>query len=166
MGKISLAGCVLMVVFLSSCGFYGRKQKQELYDQIVATNDSLHRMTKEWHSILEKAVMMKNFSPLRPQRVQLAQFLSRRRSSIANLDLPPEAETLRGSEQVFLTSQSAMVSDVYPGFELYTDLTPDSTIQNHLRLVEKDMDTELAWNLTIQKSLDAFTQKNRIKKKR
>ena len=79
------------------------------------------------------------------------------------MELPPDAETLRGSENVFLSTQSNMATDVYPKFEAYNDLTPDSTVQNQWRQVSNDLQTEVSWNLTIKKSLDAFALKNNIK---
>ena len=77
--------------------------------------------------------------------------------------MPKDAETLRESEGVFLTHQATMVSDVYPQFEFYADLTPDEAIQRSLRAVSRDMETETAWNLTIRKSLDAFAIKHKIR---
>lgn len=166
MNRVLMVWCVISAAFLSSCGVYATRQKQVLYDQIVVTNDTLDKLTRQWHTLLEKAVHTKNFSALSANRIQIGQYLSRRRSAIANLELPADAETLRGSEEVFLTSQAAMVSDVYPKFEVYNELTPDSTIQNQLRSISNDMQTEVAWKLTIQKSLDAFAQKNKFKPKK
>ncbi len=158
-----ITGLLYVIMLFSSCGYYAHKQKQVLVEQIRNTNDSLDKMTKEWHNLLDKAVKVKNFSALNAQRIQIGQFLSRRRSVIANLELPADAETLRGSEDVYLSAQVGMVTDFYPQFELFNDLTPDSTIQYHLRLVSKDVETEVSWYLTIKKSLDVFVIKNGIK---
>ncbi len=79
------------------------------------------------------------------------------------MEVPADAETLRQSEGVFLTAQTNMVTDIYPLFEPYSEMTPDATIQKTLKLVAKDLETEVAWNLTIKKSLEAFAIKNKIK---
>ncbi len=154
---------LFVTVALSSCGFYEQKQRKELYLQVTATNDSLDKMTKGWHTLLDRAVRSKNFSGLHAARIELGQYLSRRRSVIANLELPPDAETLRGSEDMYLSTQVAMVTDIYPQFEMFNELTPDSSIQNRRRLVFHDLETEVSWNLTIKKLLDAFVVKHRIK---
>jgi hypothetical protein len=80
--------------------------------------------------------------------------------------LPADAETLRGSEDVYLSTQVAVVTDLYPRFESLNDLTPDSTIQNRLRLVANDVETEVSWYLTIKKTMYAFTMKNSLKNKK
>ncbi len=120
-------------------------------------------MTKDWHILLDKAVKTKSFGGLTQNRIKLGQYISRHRALIANLEVPPDAETLRESEGVFLSAQANMVADVYPQFELFADLTPEETIQKSLKAVSRDMETEIAWNLTIKKSLDAFAIKHRIK---
>jgi hypothetical protein len=158
--------CLLSVLFLSSCGFYEHRQRQVLCTQIKTTNDSLDRLTRNWHDALEKAMKTRNFSGLMPLRIQLAQFLSRRRSVIADLELPADAEALRGSEGMFLSSQVAVVTDVYPRFEQFNDLTPDSALFNRVQLVAGDVQTELSWKLTIKRALDAFAAKNGIKNMR
>lgn len=163
MQRILLICCLLATVSLGSCGFYEHKERIELYKQIVATNDSLDKMTREWHMLLNSAVRTGDYSALHSSRVKLGQFISRRRSVIASLEVPSDAATLRESEGVFLSTQAAMISDVYPQFEAYTALTPDETVQKSLKLVSKDLETEMAWNLTIKKSLDAFVKKQKLK---
>ena len=163
MQRIVLFSCLVVSLFFSSCGFYAQRQKQLLYTQISATNDTLDRMTREWHQLLDKAVRSKNFSTLHDNRVKIGQFISRSRSAIANAELPPDAEVLRESEGVFLSNQAVVVSDVYPQFESFNELTPDEKIQKTLIAVAGDQDNELAWKLTIRKSLDAFAIKNGIR---
>lgn len=158
-----LVFCVFAITFFSSCGYYEHKQRQMLLSQIKVTNDSLDKMTKDWHLLLDRAVKTKSFSDLNACRISLGQFISRKRSTIADMELPADAEPLRGSEGVFLSTQSGMVSDVYPKFEAYNDSTPDSTIQNQWRQVSNDLQTEVSWNLTMKKALDAFALKNNIK---
>ncbi len=163
MYRVLIPGLILTSVIFSSCGFYEHRERQMLFNEITATNDSLDKLVRGWHQALEKAVFTKNFSTLGSERIKIGQFFSRRRSLIANLELPPDAHTLRESEDVFLTAQSVMVTDVYPRFEPFNDLTPRDTIQARRKLVAADQDTELAWKLTIKKSLDAFAIKNNLK---
>jgi len=162
----TLICCIFAATFFSSCGYYEHRERQQLYAQIKLTNDTLDRLTREWHSLLDIALRTKNFSVLNTGRIELGQFLSRRRSAIADMELPADAEPLRGSEGVFLSTQADMVADVYPKFELFNDLTPDSTIHNQLAEVSKDMGTELSWNLTIKKSLSTFASRNNLKIRR
>jgi hypothetical protein len=142
---------------------FDRKARVDLCREISATNDSLYTLTREWHMQLDKAARVRNFSILRENRIKLGQFISRRRSAVANLELPADAETLRQSEDVFLSNQSAVIADVYPRFEAYNDLTPDSTIQRMLMTVKGDEDNVLAWKLTIKKSMEAFIKKHGLK---
>ncbi len=163
MQRTALAGFLLMSVLLTSCGFYDHRARILLCKEIAATNDSLYTMTRAWHMLLDKAVLTKNFALLHENRIRLGQYISRKRSDIANLELPADAETLRQSEDVFLSNQTTVISEIYPQFEAYNSLTPAEDIQRSLRAVAGDEDNVLAWKLTIKKSLDAFIKKHGLK---
>jgi hypothetical protein len=162
MQKTSLIGLVLMVVLFSSCGYYERKENIALYNQIKSTNDSLDKMTREWHHMLDKAVIDRNFDSLHPLRLKMGEFLNRKRGVIANLEVPASAENLKGSEQVFLSAQANAVAEIYPAFEQFNELTPDATVKNQLKVLAGDLETETAWVITLKKSLEAFATKNNI----
>lgn len=162
MKRHSVIVFLFISVVFSSCVF-DRKARVDLCREITSTNDSLYTLTREWHIQLDKAARVRNFAILRESRIKLGQFISRRRSAVANLELPADAETLRQSEDVFLSGQSDVISNIYPQFEAYNDLTPDSSIQRALATIKGDEDNVLAWKLTIKKSMEAFIQKHGLK---
>jgi len=53
---------LLAVNFLTSCGFYDHRERILLHKEITATNDTLDKLTKEWHIQLDKAIKTKDFS--------------------------------------------------------------------------------------------------------
>lgn len=163
MQRIVLAAIIFTSFFVSSCGFYDHRARILLCKEVGATNDSLYSMTRNWHMLLDRALITKNFGLLHDYRIKLGQFISNRRSLIANMELPADAETLRQSEDVFLSAQSDVISNIYPEFEAYADLTPDETLQRSLAKVKGDEDNVLAWKLTIRKSMEVFIQKHGLK---
>jgi len=133
------------------------------YDELTGTNDSLDKMTDDWHQTLDKAALSKNFSALAPLRTKMGLFISRNRAKIANIEVPKNTEGLRDSEEVFLSNQATIISEAYPTFEPYNDITPNEEIQNQLKLVASDEETETAASAAIRKSLQAFAKKNELK---
>ena len=152
-----------LITVFSSCSYYDHKTKQLFYDQLSGTNDSLDKMTDDWHQMLEKAVASKSFAGLAPLRTKMGLFISRNRSKIANIEVPQNLEGLRDSEEVFLSNQANTISEAYSTFEPYNDITPNEEIQNQLKLVVSDEETESSASGAIRKSLQAFAQKNGLK---
>ena len=163
MQRILLICCLFTTTMLTSCGYYSYRERVALYHEITATNDTLNQMTREWHVLLNQAVKTKNFSPLNAYRISLGRYISRHRAKIADMELPSDAETLRESEGVFLSKRADVVTNIYPRFEAYNELTPDATVQRSLKQVANDLDNEYAWYLTIKKSADAFAKRNNLK---
>src|SRR4051812_38267424 len=93
---------LLPALFIASCGIFQRKEKIAVYNQVLVTNDTLDKMTQEWHMLLSKALTTKNFTYLAPHRIRMAQFLGRNRPKIANMEISPSAESIRDSEEVYL----------------------------------------------------------------
>jgi hypothetical protein len=154
-----------IVIFLSACNFYTTKEKIATYKKISEINDSLDNMTTEWHRLLDNAVSGKNYTALRPYRLEMASFLNRNRSVVAYLKMTPLSENLIDSEESFLDNQATMVSDLYSNFEIFNDMTPDETIQGQLKQVVGDQAAEQAGSAAIKKSLSSFSKKNDLKKK-
>ena len=156
----------MVVIFLSSCEFYTTKEKLATYNRISGINDSLDKMTKEWHRLLDNAVSGKNYTALRPYRLGIAGFLDRDREVVANLKMNTYSENLIDSEEVFLNNQASVVSDLYANFEIFTEMTPDETIQGQLKQVVGEQDSEMAGSRAIRRSLQAFVKNNNLKLKK
>jgi len=156
---------ILIVVMnlFSSCGFYDQKAKQVFYELVSGTNDSLDRMTTDWHRILDRSKITKNFAALAPFRNKMGLFISRNRAKIADIEVPQSLAGLRDSEEVFLSTQANIISDAYPAFEPFNDITPEDDIQNQMKLVANDLETETSFSEAIRKSLRAYAQSNRLK---
>ena len=158
-----LAYLVFCTVFFSSCNFIPAKKKLLVYTQITATNDTLDLLTREWHQLLYLSTKDKNFSRLKPIKMEMARFLSRNRSVIANLEISPDSQNLIDSEGVFLSTQATMVSEIYTPFESYNEMTPNQEINRQLILVANDLNNEVAGKAAINRSLQAYLRKNKLK---
>ena len=155
-----LLPCLIIAMFFSSCGFYERRQKIKLCTEIVATNDTLDKMTKTWHGLLQRGIQVKSLAGLRIYRTQMGAFVSRRRSINADLELVSSAMPLRDSEEAFLSARADVIANVYAPFEEFTDYTPPITVHNQLRLVLNDQYTEQSATAALKRSVDAMVARN------
>lgn len=163
MQKASLIFLLFLTTAFSSCSYYEHMAQLQFYTQLSGTNDSLDKMTVEWHQLLTRAVAAKNFSGLAPCRIKIGEFMSRNRAKVANIELPPTAENIRDSEEAFLAARAIIVSEIYPTFEPFNDITPNEDIDGQLRLVADDQEKETLAMEAIKKSLQAFAQRNHLK---
>jgi len=163
MYRTSLLFLLLLGMLFSSCSYYDHKTKQSFYDLLSGTNDSLDKMTADWHQLLEKATVTKSFSGLAPLRTKMGLFMTRNRAKIADIEVPLNSDALRDSEEVFLSTQANVISEAYPPFEPFNDITPNEDIQNQMKLVVSDLESETAASAAIRKSLLAFAQRNALK---
>lgn len=163
MQKVTLIFLLVAATTLSSCSYYDHKTKQEFYNELFGTNDSLDRMTVDWYQQLNKSIFSKNFTGLAPLRTKMALFVSRHRDKIANIEVPPNIDGLRDSEEVFLNTQANIISDVYSTFEPFNDITPEDQIQGQLKLVMANQQAEMAASSALRKRLQEFARKNSLK---
>ncbi len=163
MQKFILISSFFAITLLSSCSYYDHKTKQEFYNELAGTNDSLDRMTFDWFQGLNRAIASRNFSGLAPLRTKMGLFVSKHRAKIADIEVPPNSDGLRDSEEVFLSNQSTIITDAYPAFEPFNDITPIEDIQNQLRAVVNDQEVEAAASAALRKKLQEFARKNSLK---
>ena len=161
-----LLPCLVITMFLSSCGFYERRQKIKLCTEILATNDTLDKMTKTWHGLLQRGIQVKSLAGLRIYRTEMGAFVSRRRSINADLDLVPSATPLRDSEEAFLSARADIIANVYAPFEEFTDYSPPMALRNQLRLVLNDLYAEQSATGAIKRSVDAMIARNGLRLKK
>jgi hypothetical protein len=153
---------VVSAFFLASCNYVPAKKKLLVYTQISGTNDTLDKMTREWYKQLNQSVRDRNFSRLSQYRISAGQYLSRRRSVIANLLRDDHAQNLIDSEEVFLSARAAVINDMYSSFEAYNEMTPPDVINNQLRLIASDLGNEVSGNVAIKRSLQAYARKDAL----
>ncbi len=163
MRKTALLFILAASVVFISCNHYPKQDKVKLYKQLTQINDTLTFMTKEWHLLLNRAVISKNYSRLSGYRVDIARFLERSRTTVGNMRVYPESAAIIDSEMIFLGNQTAMVSEVYYKFDSYNELTPRETVEANLRLVTDDLPTEIAGSVAMKRSLEAFATRNKLK---
>ena len=158
---------VYIIVFsflLVSCGL-NRHTAQEFYNKISGINDTLDKLTTDWHDLLDKAEVTKNYSTLAPVRTNLGAFISRSRSTVASMQRIPETEALLAREDALLETQSGTVADVYPVFEQFTEFTPKRAIDSNMARLNTDLTTEKSGVADVKKLLQVIAQKNDLKKK-
>ena len=153
------------IITCVSCGYISTGRKQDIYNEIAATNDTLGKMTREWNLRLDKATKTKDFTTLPPYRLKMGQFLSKHRNNVANLKRNNETAPIIDSEVAFLSTQATIISDVYPKFEFYNDATPDDVIKNEIKDLSNEMDNETSGSAAIRKSLQAFANRNGLARK-
>jgi hypothetical protein len=153
------------VIFFSSCDYIPAKKRLLVYTQISATNDTLDRLTREWHQLLRLSTKDKNFFRLKQCRIKIGQFLSRNRPVVANLRVRPDSQPLIDSEEAFLANQATIATDVYTPFESYNEMTPNDLINTQLKAVVNDLSTEIAGKAAMDRSLQAYIVRNKIKLK-
>jgi hypothetical protein len=153
---IGVINCAVAAGLLSSCGRIARQKKLELYTEISTTNDSLTKMTREWHQMLDRAVGDKQFGTLPPYRLKMGQFMNRHRSNIANIRTNEDNASILDSETNFLAARAMIISDMYPRFEAFNDMTPAENINGELRAMGDDVDSEDVGYMAMKKSLRAY----------
>jgi len=162
-----LLACLFISVLCSACsGFIPTKKKVLIYNRIEVTNDSLDKMIKLWYQQLYVSTKDKNFSRLRPYRIGVGQFLNRNRSEIANLEINPDGQNLLDSELVFLSGQAMQFSEAYAVFEQYNEMTPNETINGQLKLTVAEMARMTMTKAAINRSLQHYAVKNKLKVKK
>lgn len=163
MQKSVLLICILVTTLISSCGL-NRHTAQEFCNKISGVNDTLDKLTTDWHNLLEKAEVTKNYPELRQTRIALGSFISVSRSMIASTPRTKETEKILAMEDALLETQSNMVSEVYPAFELYSEFTPKEQIAKSLALLGSDLMNEKEKVAEIKRELDVIAIKNDVKK--
>ncbi|MCW3121710.1 MAG: hypothetical protein JWQ38_1202 [Flavipsychrobacter sp.] len=158
-----IACLVLSIAFCSCSDFVPSKKKVQVYTLISSTNDSLDKMTREWHQQLFLSTKDKSFARLRPYRIKIGQFLSRSRSEVAMLTVNKGSQNLLDSEEAFLATQANLFSETYSAFESYNDVTPNETINNQLRVASTNLSNMIASKAAIARSLQYYAQKNEVK---
>jgi hypothetical protein len=163
MRRLLLPCLLLLTILFSSCGLYERKQQILLCKDIIATHDTLDKMTDVWHQLMDRGFRAHNFTGLRMYRIKMGEFVSRRRIVNGDLELPASALSLRDSEEVFLANRADIIANAYPPFEEFTDLTPPGTIQNQLRSMADDQSKEIVASNVIRTTTQAFIKKHDLR---
>ncbi|MBC7554411.1 MAG: hypothetical protein H7257_10575 [Taibaiella sp.] len=155
---------LFICLFVTSCGFKEKHNAQDFYNRAGGINDSLDEMTEHWHNMLNTAVVRKNFNDLSAYRITLGTFISNSRSTVANMEATSENEKVKTNLETVLANQSDKVANIYPRFELFSALTPKDTINNNLKLLGDDLNSEKASALNIRNLLKAYAAKYGLKK--
>lgn len=156
--------CLLLATtLLVSCAEFSKKQKINLYYEIVHTNDTLTRMTKEWHQLLKQAVREKDYNKLRAHRMAMGTYLDRRRSALGTTKVYAYSESIIDREATYLANRATIVSDTYPPFESFNALTPVETIQDQLKSVSDDLVSAIAADAGMKRALDEYIKVNKLK---
>ena len=157
---------VLLIILFASCERIDHKKNLDAYYRISAINDSVDKMTKTWHQMVLKAAGDKNFTGLAPYRLNIGKFLARNREAVSNITTTEGGEMIVDSEITFLSVRAAAVSDLYPRFELFNDLTPDDVLREQLKYLPADLENEMTANAAMKKTLWAFATKNASKERK
>jgi len=155
-------GLFITVFSFSSCSYYAREDKKDLYYAILRTNDTLDYMTKTWHQMLNRAERDKHFGILGPYRLRIGEFLSRNRNKIANMHTGKDALPMVDSELAFLEHRATVVADIYPKFEQFTEMTPNEEVANQRADLRDDVLNEALNYALIKRSLKAFARRNKL----
>ncbi len=156
---------LVAIVLFASCNIYTSREKLQTYKQIAGINDTLDKQTREWHHLLDIAIKTKNYSALMPYRIELGRFISRSRSAIGYLKVNAVSESLIDSEQIFLQRQADIVSEQYTIYESYNEYTNIDVITDHMKGMNAELNSEIAMNAAMKRSLTNFAKKNKIKVK-
>jgi len=154
---------IIVITLFSSCGFKEKHDAQELYLRVTGINDTLEKMTIDWHDKLDRAVVKKNFFELGPLRTALGSYISDSRNALSKMPATSANEKLRNDEDNLLSNRSAVVADVYPLFEMYSALTPKDVLKKNLLLLVHDLDSSKAHFLTVKNDLKAYADKYQLK---
>ena len=156
--------CLISIVLMSSCGFQEKHEALEFYNKLISINDSLDKMTTEWHAIRDQASVSKNYSALNPYRISLGSFIARNRSIVANIPATADMEKIKNDEDALLSTQSALVSDVYPNFEQFNEYTPQEVMAKNITLLGDDLLNVKSKVASLKKSLLVYSDKHKLKK--
>ncbi|WP_133162639.1 hypothetical protein [Flavipsychrobacter stenotrophus] len=159
-----LLSCLAATLMTTSCGFQKKLQLQDTYSKITVVNDSLDKLTSQWHTLRDQASISKNYTALAPARIALGSFISRGRASVANIVVTPENEAVMNEEDQLLLNQSTLVAEVYPNFEQFNEYTPKETMDKNVSLITNDLMNVKEKVASIKKMLEKFAAKNNIKK--
>lgn len=155
---------LIVAIYISSCNLAQKHDSQEFYTKIIYINDTLEKLTVEWHSQLDKAILQKNFVDLGPYRTALGAFISRGRSAVANMTPPPGGDKIQAIEDELLVGQSDLVAEAYPKFERYSEYTPKEDLDKSLAPLTNDVANVKSQSSKIFKKLEEFATKNNLKK--
>ncbi len=156
--------CFTSLILLSSCGFEEKHDAKQLYYRVAGINDTLDRMTSDWHQKLDQALVSKNFNELQPLRRELGTFISQSRLAISSVASTKGTDKVKADEDNLLATQSAMVAEVYPNFERFSALTPKEELDKALALLSNDLVAEKTAITLVKSDLDTMDAKYKIKK--
>ena len=151
MQKIAAIAIFVFLIIFSSCGLQEKKDAQVFYNRISGINDTVGNMTAKWHHMLDTGLAHKNFTGLLPVRMQLGSYLSQVRQEIGNIRTTPKNAIIKREEDLMLQRQGAMVAEIYPQFELYSEFTPREQINISLKLLGND-------NVNLRTTLNQINQ--------
>lgn len=164
MRNLLLLFVAVLVMGISSCGVKEKLVVQEMYSKYSAINDTLDKMTTQWHNLRDQASISKNYAPLAPARIALGSFIARARSSVANIPQTAENEKLKSEEDALLLQQSTMAAEVYPSFEQFNEYTPKEVVDKSISQITDDLLNMKAKTAKVKSMMDVFVKKYDLKK--
>lgn len=159
-----VAVCLIFIIlYFASCSRFENARRYEMCSKILAVNDTLDYMTRQWHQLLARAAWDNRFSTLHPYRLKIGQYLSRSRNEISNLDVTKDAITIKDEELAFLLARATVVSETYTRFEAFNEWTPGDVIKKEMKLVTNDVESQARAAALIKKSLKVYMHKHGLK---
>ena len=152
-----------IVFSLSSCTYFAEKRRLLVYTELIGTNDTVNKMTRQWYQMVSVAVKTKNFSTIGAYRLTMASYLNKKREKIAELSSNADTEGIVDSEQTYLSNQAFAVADIYFTMESYNYLTPAEDIQDQMKLIIDNVNGEMAMYEVMKKALHSFAKRHALK---
>lgn len=150
-------------VLMSSCSLFNQHKAVEINDAIVRANVEFEQKAKAFGVSFGKAIMAKNYSSLKPERVALAQWVDAKIDTFSKMTDVGGSEEFRKCELEYLQMEKKAMNESFGRFEAFTENTAPEEIQKAVTaLTEMASDEQKQLNKlhTLQV---AFAEKNHFK---
>ena len=151
---------ISFMLLVSSCHFKTRQEALQLNNTIVAVNDSLYFMGREFGSLINESYQSKDFSRIRSFRTGFEKFLDSSKKSMMELKDVGGSEPLRNCEIELLKIEQQMIRQDFVPFEQLSPASTGSEISYLFDNVQKDAKEETRQMKEFKRLQEEYALKN------
>lgn len=145
---------------LGSCQLAKRQKALEFSNKMSAITDSLYRKGSEWGAVYASASQDRDYSKLKPLRLDMEQFTDRSITAVASMKDVAGSEQFRADMLGFLRFEKNMIGNVFSRFEQLNAGSREEEIQAVLDALTESSTEETRLLDVVRRSQNEFARKN------
>ena len=154
---------LLIPVLLSGCGLSDQKKAVAINDAIARTNVEFNTKAQAFGVSFGKAILTKDYSSLKPERMEMAQWIDRKIDTISKMTDAGGSEAFRKCELEYLEMEKKIMNEHFGRFETFTEKTTPDELQKAVNSLKEKAVDEKSQQDKLHMLQTAFAAKNQFK---